>query len=110
MLIQGTGRRRAVRERERDAADRELLQRRGGWPRRQAERRPPHQAADPRERHRAGRVDLLHHSVNRERGLHPLLRRSALPRPEKLSEDPDERDYFDSTPGHHSDTSLFQIL
>ncbi|WVZ48659.1 hypothetical protein U9M48_000080 [Paspalum notatum var. saurae] len=73
--------------------------RRDGWPRRQAERRPPHQAADPRERHQAERVDLLHHAVNRERGLHPLLRRSALPRPEKLSEDPDERDYFDSTPG-----------
>ncbi|WVZ48718.1 hypothetical protein U9M48_000137 [Paspalum notatum var. saurae] len=37
-------------------------------------------------------------------------RRHANLGPEKLSEDPDEDDYFDSTRGHHSDTSLLQIL
>ncbi|WVZ49892.1 hypothetical protein U9M48_001214 [Paspalum notatum var. saurae] len=33
-----------------------------------------------------------------------------LVRSEKHSEDPDEYDYFDTTRGHHSDTSLLQIL
>ncbi|WVZ84924.1 hypothetical protein U9M48_031892 [Paspalum notatum var. saurae] len=52
-------------------------------------------------------------AVYRETGLRPLPRRSAelrLHRPEKLSEDPDEYDYFNCTSGHHSDTSLLRNL
>ncbi|WVZ84925.1 hypothetical protein U9M48_031892 [Paspalum notatum var. saurae] len=44
-------------------------------------------------------------------GTKPPATAAALPsRPEKLSEDPDEYDYFNCTSGHHSDTSLLRNL
>ncbi|WVZ48661.1 hypothetical protein U9M48_000081 [Paspalum notatum var. saurae] len=112
MPIQGTGRRRAVREREHDAAD------------------PSYRNGDDRStatttsRNREGRVAATSSrtpsstpsrrpkGATSSRTRRPVAPRRepraratsssptvAPPRPEKLSEDPDERDYFDSTPG-----------